>query len=230
VNPEDRRGWLVYVIGVGAIALAIVVWWALAAHGNPTHPTTSTIPATTTSTTVVQDQRRPTRDDHHDDNSVGRADSRRCPTADPVSQGGQTMNTTHIHHGDAEDSDVCVECDELFCPDTLTTVDYDPQSGQYWHRDGTTCFIHQVSHAPEPDDEPVDVDDAVIATALENIVSAIHNDEADILDYLPEAAELVGHITRVESYEQGGWLTIDQGFAIHLDDDTVYTVTVKRAR
>lgn len=59
--------------------------------------------------------------------------------------------TTHQHRPYTEDGDVCVECGELFCPDTLTTVDYDSDTDRYWHRDGSTCFLHRRANALDPE-------------------------------------------------------------------------------
>ena len=60
----------------------------------------------------------------------------------------------HVVDPRADESDRCIYCDELVCPDTGKTVVYmdDPRlkkvpedAGEYWHLDGSTCFLHQVS-------------------------------------------------------------------------------------
>lgn len=47
----------------------------------------------------------------------------------------------------ADETDRCVVCGSLVCPDTGTSVDYDPSTDRYWHRDDSTCFLHQRTRA-----------------------------------------------------------------------------------
>ena len=58
--------------------------------------------------------------------------------------------TGHVHalpdDTIADAPDEC-ECGQLLCPDTGNPVWYDT-TGEYWHLDGSTCFLHQTFRPP----------------------------------------------------------------------------------
>ncbi len=81
--------------------------------------------------------------------------------------------TLHVHkiREDESPGDEC-ECGQLLCPDTGNPVGYDT-TGEYWHLDGSTCFIHQTFRIPEAppyrtvqEPEPEDLFDMLLDIAV----------------------------------------------------------------
>jgi hypothetical protein len=93
---------------------------------------------------------------------------------------------------------------------------------------GTGC--EHCGARPTTTDGPDFTDTMLADTMLEAFTDLAWMDEDEISE-LPESVQLLATLLdRVQSFEQGGWMTTDAGLAIDTPDRRTFTVTVTRAR